>query len=136
NGAIVLVARQLVLARLVAIDETVYRPPANQMLPHDLRHVVGRYGPIPNIVGINNDHGAMAALVEAAGMIDAHAPLESRLGDERLQPAVNAAPIAVNLGAVVAAGADEDVALEKVRGSIITAALAARLLRLRLREGF
>src|SRR5262249_4355987 len=109
---IVLVAWQLVLARFVAVDQTLDGASADQVLLHNLLDIFRLHAPVPDILGIDDDHGAMAALVEAATVIDAHTTVEIGLRYQLLEPRMDAQSITIHLGTIFAAGADEDVPLE------------------------
>ncbi len=119
DGAHVLVAWELVFAGLVAVDQALDGCAADEMLADDLLYVVRLDGPVPDVVGVNDDHGAEAALVEAAAFVDAHAASEGGfLCDCFLELAVDAPGVAVHPGAGVAVGADEDVLFEEVAGEL------------------
>src|SRR5262249_40659511 len=112
-GAALLVARQLVLARPVAIAQPLHRSAAHHMLADDLLHVLQLHPPVPDVLRVDHEERAIATLVEAAAVVDPHAPLQGRLVlHQLLELGVDAQPVAVNRRAPVAAGADEDVALE------------------------
>jgi hypothetical protein len=49
---------------------------ADEMLAHDLLGILGLDVAVPDGLGIDDDGGAVLALVEAAGLVDAHAAAE------------------------------------------------------------
>jgi hypothetical protein len=94
-----------------------HRPTADQMFGNNFRGIVGIHVPIPDGFRINHDHRAMLALVQAAGLVDAHLPGQTGSLGELLQADVQIA------GSVGGAGsprrirwpgveADKDVAFE------------------------
>jgi hypothetical protein len=59
------------------------------MLGEDLLRVPQRDVGVPDIVGIDHDHGAMPALVQAPGMIDSDSPAQPGLGHGGFQVRVD-----------------------------------------------
>ena len=101
------------LAQAEALDGAT----CNEMLGDDGLSVFGADVAVPDGIGVYHHRGPVLALIEAAGLVNAHSAGESRLLDELLQAGVQIAfPIAGAGGAwrlrranVVA---DKDVALE------------------------
>lgn len=116
DGAVALVAGQFVLAGGVAVEQALYRLAVNEVRLYDLVGVFGPHAPVPDILWVDDHHWAVAALIEAAAMVDAHAAAESSLRHEALQARVHAEAIAIHRWAILAAGADEDVLLPDVPG--------------------
>lgn len=128
DGTVVLVARQLVLARLIAIDETLDRPPSDEMLAHDLLDIPRLHAPVPDVLGIDHHHWAVAALVEATAVVDTHATVDACLRHQLFEAGVHAQPIAIHLGTILAAGTDEDMALEDMPRYLSVAGRFTRIL--------
>src|ERR687886_476903 len=73
--------------RMIAVllhDATV-----DQVILHDLLRAVDIHVRVPHVIRINDHHGAVAALVHAAGVIDADGPLEAGGLDALLEHGVN-----------------------------------------------
>lgn len=112
-----LVAQELVFARFVAVDQAFDGMAAYEVLADDLVYVVRLDGPVPDVVGVDDDHGTKAALIEAAALVDADAPFQAWLArDGFFELAVDAPGIAIHSGTGLAVGADENVLLEEVAG--------------------
>ena len=66
---------------------------------------------VPGVLGVDDDHGAVAALVQAAGAVDANLVLEARLRDALLEPLQQ--PFGVTVKAAVRPiGADKNMFAE------------------------
>ena len=94
-----------------------HRAAIHQVLADDLGDVFDVHEAVPDGLGIDDDGGAMLALVEAAGLVGADLVLQAGLLDGVLEGGFEllAAPRAAawTRGALVAlVGADEDVVLE------------------------
>jgi len=118
NGPILFVAGKLVLAWVVAIAQALDGAAIAQMLAHDLVHIFDLHTPIPDAFRIDDDHWAVAALIETAAVIDANRLIQSFGGDTLLEARMDATPIAVHLWAIFAAGADEDVPRPDLAGGL------------------
>ncbi len=68
---------------------------------------------VPDARGVDHDAGAVAALVQATAVVDADFASQAGFSNARLEGLMNSQPIAVNHRAIIAAGADEDVLLER-----------------------
>src|SRR5258705_2302718 len=106
-------------ARLVA--QALDRLAAEDVRLHDLLQVALLHAAVPDVLWVDDDHGAVAALREAAGLVDAHVLVAAGL--EHLGAQVLHEPLDVAaLGAVVAGGADEHVALVLAHQALAPAA--------------
>src|SRR5262249_50386342 len=119
DGAVLFVARKLVLAGAVAIAQPLDGMAIAQVLAHDLVHILDLHAPVPDAFGIDDDHRAVAALIEAAAVIDAHRLVQPFGGDTLFEPRMDANPVAVNLRAIFAAGADENVSRPDLVGGLV-----------------
>jgi hypothetical protein len=55
--------------------------PVHQVFLHNFRSIFGLHMPIPDCLGIHHDSGAVLALIQATGLVDAHrAPQPRGLG--------------------------------------------------------
>lgn len=57
---------------LVGEAKPLDRPAVDQVLFDDLRGIFGLHVPVPNRLGIHDHRGAMLALIEAAGLVNAN----------------------------------------------------------------
>jgi len=64
------------------------RAAVHQVLLHNFGGIFGLHVPVPDCFGIDDDGGAVLALVEASGLIDAHAASQACLLGNLLQPGV------------------------------------------------
>src|SRR4029453_4162680 len=92
-------------------------PAAQDVAVDDLGDVGNLHVPIPHRLGVDDDVGAVLALVEAAGGVRAHRRLEVPAGDlvlEALAEGCRAVGVAASarMAGVARVGADEDVVLE------------------------
>src|SRR6185503_1927506 len=108
----VVVALQLVRAEVRrVVAKAVDRRAAEQVALDDLARVGRRDRGIPDSLGVDDDHRSIAALAEAAGVVDPHAPGQVGGADGRFERRVDAQAVTVHGGAPLPAGADEDVSL-------------------------
>jgi hypothetical protein len=89
----------------------------NEMLSNDLLDVAGVYVPVPDSLGVDDDDGAMLALIEATGLVRADMVLQAGFLDGvlegRLELLTALRETAWAGGEVIAlVGADEDVVVE------------------------
>jgi hypothetical protein len=63
-----------------------HRPPTHQVLCHNLFRIFRLHMPVPDRVGIHHHRGPMLALVQAAGLVDAHLGAQPGLARKLLQP--------------------------------------------------
>jgi hypothetical protein len=71
--------------------QPLHRPPAHQVLRHNLFRVLRLHVPVPNRIGIHHYRGPMLALVQAAGLVDAHLRAQPGLARKLLQARVQSA---------------------------------------------
>ena len=71
---------------LICNPQPFHRPPAHQVLRHNLFRILRLHMPVPNRFGIHNHGGSVLALVQAAGFIDSHPAAQPGLFRELLQP--------------------------------------------------
>jgi len=86
---------------LVSNAQALYGASADEMLFDDGCRVFGAHIAVPDGFGIDHDHGAVLALVEAAGLVDAHAATETGGLGELLQLGMK---IAFSIGGTGGAG--------------------------------
>ncbi len=65
--------------------QSLYGTAGDQMFGDDFGGVSGLHVAVPNRIRVDDHRGAMFALIEAPGFVDAHAPGESRLFAELLK---------------------------------------------------
>src|SRR5690348_14620921 len=105
DGSFVFVAGQLVFAGLVwTIEQALDRLATQQMLLENFSGVVNGDAPVPDVFWIHDHHGTVAALVQAAGMIDAHAPAQVGFGHALFEISMHRQRIAILSGAPLAGG--------------------------------
>jgi hypothetical protein len=102
---------------LVSEAEPFDRHAANQMALDDLGDVGFRDAAVPHGVGIHDDRRTVFALIEAAGFVGAHAPLQlaidEGLFEGLLQPVAGVGIArAARVAGLTLVAADEDVSLE------------------------
>src|SRR5262245_27148722 len=108
------------------VDEALDRLAAEDVGLHDLRQVRRLHAGVPDVVRIDDDHGTVTALREAAGLVDADVLLAPRLDHLAAQILHELLDVATRR-AVLAAGAYEDVGLVLAhQAPAPAAALAAR----------
>lgn len=100
----------LVVARGQVAEEPFHRPAARKVFLEDGVGVGRLHTAIPHRLGVDHHVRAVAALVQAAGAVDAHQGTKSCFGDALLQPLEQAFRVAIE-GAIGAVGADEYVFL-------------------------
>jgi len=61
----------------VGDTQTLDRPAMHEVFLHNLRRVFGPHASIPDRIRINHDRWPMLALIEAAGLVDAHFSAEA-----------------------------------------------------------
>lgn len=61
---------------MVRHDQTRHHFALDHMTFHDFDHIVFRFDRVPDSLGINDDAGALRAVIETAGFIGAHDVLE------------------------------------------------------------
>src|SRR4029453_11501705 len=111
-------------ARLVA--EPLDRFAAQDVGLHDLLEIALLHAAVPHVFRVDHDHRPVAALREAAGLVDADLLLAAGLDDLAAQVLHEPLDVAV-LGAVVAGGAHEHVAVVLAHQALAPAAsFAAR----------
>jgi hypothetical protein len=74
---------------LRVIAESFNRVPVNEVFVHYCRSVFGFHSAVPDVVGVNNHHGAVAALVHASRMVDSYPEVQAGFLDELLQTSVD-----------------------------------------------
>jgi hypothetical protein len=119
NRSVLLVTRELVLTGAVAVAQPLDGAAIAQVFAHDLVYVLHLHAPIPDAIGIDDDHRAMPTLIEAAAVIDADRLVQSRGGDQLLKARMDAKSVAIHLRTVFAAGADKDVPRPDLAGGLI-----------------
>ncbi len=77
------------------IDQSFHRPAADEVLVKDSICVFNLDVAVPNVLGVDNDHGSMPALIHTPRVIDANRSLEPGLGDELFQAGVHGFRVAV-----------------------------------------
>ena len=65
-----------------------HRPSTHQVLGHDLFRVFRRHMPVPDRVGVHHNRRPVLALVQAAGLVNAHFCAQPGLARKLLQPRV------------------------------------------------
>jgi hypothetical protein len=99
-----------VVARGQVAEEPFHGLPAYDVLFEEGIGVGRLHAAVPNRFGVDHHVRAVAALVQAAGAVDAHLGTQSSLGDPLFEPLEQTLRVAI-VGAVRAIGADEDVSL-------------------------
>jgi len=85
-----LIAQQLVctlLGRMIL--QTLYRLTVFQVLIDDDRHIIHRQMRIPHVIGIDHRVWPMAALIEAATVVNANTAFQPGLGNRFFEGAMN-----------------------------------------------
>ena len=98
--------------------------PGNEVLGYDDFSIFGADVAVPDRLGVNDDHGAVLALIEAARLVDAHAAGEAGFPAQLLQAGMHfafAVGSAGRTGRVEWADivADEDVAFKPGQAGIL-----------------
>src|SRR3990170_2131020 len=93
------------------VPQALDRLPAEQMLRDDLADVGRGHRGVPGPFGVDHHHRSIAALGEAAGVVDPDSPGRAGLPDRRLHGGMHAQSVAVHRGAPVAPRAHEYVSL-------------------------
>src|ERR1043166_3588549 len=106
-------------ARRVA--QALHRLAAQDVGVHDLFEIALLHAAVPDVLGVDHDHGAVAALREAARLVDPDVLVAAGLGDFSAQVLHEPLDVAA-LGAVVAGGADEHVAVVLAHQTLAPAA--------------
>ncbi|SPE27112.1 hypothetical protein SBA5_570004 [Candidatus Sulfotelmatomonas gaucii] len=101
-----------------------HRPPAHQVLLHNLRRIFRLHVAVPHRLGVHHHRGTVLALVQAAGFVNPHLGLEPCLSAQLLQPRMQFAlaiagaggPWRIDRADVVA---DKNVALKRGQDGIL-----------------
>jgi hypothetical protein len=101
------------------IPQPLHRTPRDQVLAEDRVRVLDGHRRVPDVLGIDRDHRTVAALVEAAGVVDPDRDAEARLLHQLLQARVHRPGVDGSRGAARPAGADEHVLLERTHGRAV-----------------
>ena len=94
------------------VAQACYRLTADQVPLNDLFGVIWCQGGVPDALRINHGHRSVAALAEAAGVVDADLSGQPASLHRGLERAVNTDAVTVDRRAPLSGGADEDMALK------------------------
>jgi len=70
---------------VIGNPQPLHRPPAHQVLLHNLRSILRLHTAVPHRLRIDHHRGPVLALVQAAGLVDAHLPAQPSGFAQRLQ---------------------------------------------------
>src|SRR5262245_44123315 len=94
-----------------AVYQPFYRPAPYQMFLEDSIRVFDADMTVPDIFGVNHDHGAVPALIHASGVIDADGCFQAGVFYQLFEPGMYTQGIAL-YGTRAAAGADKHMFLK------------------------